>query len=451
MMSILWNLAAFIVALGILITVHEFGHFWVARRCGVRVERFSIGFGKALWHRTDRQGTEYVIALIPLGGYVKMLDERVDAVAPELRHQAFNNKTILQRAAIISAGPIANFLFAIFAYWLVFIIGVPSFRPVVGDISPQSIAAQANISPGMELKSIDGIETPDWSAVRLALVGKLGDTQVQVGVAPFGTDRVVQKTLDLYQWSFEPDKQDPVVALGIIPRGPQIESILQEVQPESAAKKAGLQAGDRIVKVDGQLLNGWQAFATRVRENPGKPLIVDIERGGSPLSLTLIPDTKSVGKDRTEGFAGVVPKVIPLPDEYKTIRQYGPFTALYQAGDKTWQLMRLTVNMLGKLITGDVKLNNLSGPISIAQGAGVSAEFGLVYYLMFLALISVNLGIINLFPLPVLDGGHLLFLAIEKLKGGPVSERVQDFSYRIGSILLMLLMGLALFNDFSRF
>ncbi|MFA3762198.1 sigma E protease regulator RseP [Yersinia sp. 2544 StPb PI] len=450
MMSILWSLAAFIIALGILITVHEFGHFWVARRCGVRVERFSIGFGKALWRRTDRQGTEYVIALIPLGGYVKMLDERVEAVAPELRHQSFNNKTVLQRAAIVSAGPIANFLFAVIAYWLVFIIGVPSVRPVVGDISPQSIAAQANISPGMELKSVDGIETPDWDSVRLALVGKIGDKQTQVGVAPFGSANVVQKTLDLQQWQFEPDKQDPVVALGIIPRGPQIESVLAEVQTGSAAQKAGLQAGDRIVKVGGQPLDRWQTFVLQVRDNPGKPLVLDIERGGTPLSLTLIPDTKSVGENRNEGFAGVVPKVIPLPDEYRTIRQYGPFTALYQAGDKTWQLMRLTVGMLGKLITGDVKLNNLSGPISIAQGAGVSAEYGLVYYLMFLALISVNLGIINLFPLPVLDGGHLLFLAIEKLKGGPVSERVQDFSYRIGSILLVLLMGLALFNDFSR-
>ena len=450
MMSILWSLAAFIVALGILITVHEFGHFWVARRCGVRVERFSIGFGKALWRRTDRQGTEYVIALIPLGGYVKMLDERVEAVAPELRHQSFNNKTVLQRAAIVSAGPIANFLFAIVAYWLVFIIGVPSGRPVIGDISPQSIAAQANISSGMELKSVDGIETPDWDSVRLALISRIGDKQMQVGVAPFGSDNVVEKTLDLRQWQFEPDKQDPVVALGIIPRGPQIESVLAEVQPGSAAQKAGLQAGDRIVKVNGQLLDRWQTFVLQVRDNPGQPLVLDIERESTPLSLTLIPDTKSVGENRSEGFAGVVPKVIPLPDEYKTIRQYGPFTAVYQAGDKTWQLMRLTVSMLGKLITGDVKLNNLSGPISIAQGAGLSAEYGLVYYLMFLALISVNLGIINLFPLPVLDGGHLLFLAIEKLKGGPVSERVQDFSYRIGSILLVLLMGLALFNDFSR-
>lgn len=416
MLSILWNLAAFIIALGVLITVHEFGHFWVARRCGVRVERFSIGFGKALWRRTDRYGTEYVIALIPLGGYVKMLDERAEPVAPELRRHAFNNKTVGQRAAIIAAGPVANFIFAIFAYWLVFIIGVPGVRPVIGEITPNSIAAQAQIAPGTELKAVDGIETPDWDAVRLQLVSKIGDQQTTVSVAPFGSDQRQDKTLDLRHWAFEPDKQDPVSSLGIRPRGPQIEPVLSEVQANSAASKAGLQAGDRIVKVDGQ-----------------------------PLT----PDTKSVN-GKAEGFAGVVPKIIPLPEEYKTIRQYGPFSAILEATDKTWQLMKLTVSMLGKLITGDVKLNNLSGPISIAQGAGMSAEFGVIYYLMFLALISVNLGIINLFPLPVLDGGHLLFLAIEKLKGGPVSERVQDFSYRIGSILLVLLMGLALFNDFSR-
>lgn len=449
MLSILWNLAAFIVALGVLITVHEFGHFWVARRCGVRVERFSIGFGKALWRRTDKSGTEYVIALIPLGGYVKMLDERAEPVAPELRHYAFNNKTVGQRAAIIAAGPIANFLFAIFAYWLVFIIGVPGVRPVVGEITPNSIAAQAQIQPGTELKAVDGIETPDWDAVRLQLVSKIGDEHTTLSVAQFGSNQRQDKTLDLGHWAFEPDKEDPVSSLGIRPRGPQIESVLSEVQVNSAASKAGLQAGDRIVKVNGQPLTQWMTFVTLVRDNPDKPLALDIERQGSSLSLTLTPDSKQVN-GKAEGFAGVVPKVIPLPDEYKTVRQYGPFSAILEASDKTWQLMKLTVSMLGKLITGDVKLNNLSGPISIAQGAGMSAEFGVIYYLMFLALISVNLGIINLFPLPVLDGGHLLFLAIEKLKGGPVSERVQDFSYRIGSILLVLLMGLALFNDFSR-
>jgi len=447
MLSVLWSFAAFFL-LGIFFTVHEFGHFWVARRCGVKVERFSIGFGKALWRRRDKQGTEYVIALIPLGGYVKMLDERVESVPPELRHQSFNNKTVLQRAAIIGAGPIANFIFAIFAYWLVFIIGVPGVRPVVGEIVSGSPAAEAQITPGTELKAVDGIETPDWDAVRMALVAKIGDESTTLTLAPFGSEKTSDKTVNLHGWQFEPDKQDPVTSLGIQPRGPQIESVLAQVQKDSAASRAGLQAGDRIVKVDGQPLDQWQNFVATVRDNPGKDIAIEVERQGSTVSLTLTPDVNPHNK--AEGFAGVIPRIIPLPEEYRTVRQYGPFAAIGEASAKTWQLMKLTVSMLGKLIVGDVKLNNLSGPISIAQGAGMSAEYGLIYYLMFLALISVNLGIINLFPLPVLDGGHLLFLLIEKIKGGPVSERVQDFSYRIGSILLVLLMGLALFNDFSR-
>jgi regulator of sigma E protease len=224
--------------------------------------------------------------------------------------------------------------------------------------------------------------------------------------------------------------------------------VLAQVQNDSAASRAGLQAGDRIVKVDGQPLDQWQNFVATVRDNPGKEIAIEVERQGSTVDLTLTPDVNPHNK--AQGFAGVIPRIIPLPEEYRTVRQYGPFAAIGEASAKTWQLMKLTVSMLGKLIVGEVKLNNLSGPISIAQGAGMSAEYGLIYYLMFLALISVNLGIINLFPLPVLDGGHLLFLLIEKIKGGQVSERVQDFSYRIGSIVLVLLMGLALFNDFSR-
>ncbi len=450
-MGILWNLAAFIIALGILITVHEFGHFWVARKCGIHVERFSIGFGKALWRRTDRQGTEYVIALIPLGGYVKMLDERVSPVAPEHRHMAFNNKTIGQRAAVVSAGPIANFLLAVVVYWLVFIIGVPAIRPVVADIKPDSIAAQANISSGMELKSVDGTETPDWNSVRFALIGKIGDENMTVQVIPPGSSHPVEKILDLRQWRFDPDKQDPVLSLGIMPVRPRLDSLLENVTPGTAAEKAGLQKGDRIVKVNGQEIDAWHTFTSFVSNNPNVLLELSVDRAGHIISLSMTPEVKQQARGKEVGFAGVELRVIPLADEYKMVQQYGPFSAIYQAGDKTWQLMRLTVNMMGKLIVGDVKVNNLSGPISIAKGAGVSADSGLVYYLMFLALISVNLGIINLVPLPVLDGGHLLFLIIEKIKGGPVSERVQDFSYRIGAMVLVLLMGLALFNDFSRF
>ena len=447
--SILWSLGAFVVALGILITVHEFGHFWVARRCGVWVERFSIGFGPALWRKKDKQGTEYVLALIPLGGYVKMLDERAGEVPAARLHEAFTRKTLSQRAAIVAAGPVANFIFALFAYWLVFMHGVPGIKPVTGEIINNSIAQHAQIQPGMELKAIDGIETPDWDAVRMALMGKIGDSGVNVTLETFGQSVTVEKHLDLHHWVFDPEKQDPVLSLGIVPKGPVIETTLAEVQKNSPAAQAGLQAGDRIVKVDGEPVVNWQRFVAGVRDNPGKPLALDVEREGGLRTLTLTPSVKTVGQ-KEEGFAGVIPRVQPLADQYKTLRQYGPVVAIGEAGVKTWQLVKLTASMLGKLVTGDIKLKNLSGPISIAQGAGISAEYGMIYYLMFLALISVNLGIINLVPLPVLDGGHLLFLLIEKIKGGPVSERVQDFSYRIGSIALVLLMGLALFNDFSR-
>ncbi|MBG3091797.1 sigma E protease regulator RseP [Proteus terrae] len=449
-MGILWNLAAFIIVLGILITVHEFGHFWVARRCGIYVERFSIGFGKAIWRKTDKHGTEFVIAWIPLGGYVKMLDERVAEVAPERRHLAFNNKTVGQRAAVVAAGPIANFLLAIVAYWIVFMIGVPALKPIIADIRPNSIAEQAKLTPGMELKSVAGIETPDQNAVRLALVSKIGAKEVSFVVLDPNSLSESENILNLQQWGFDPEKQDPILSLGIMPVGARLDSKIIEVTEGSAAEKAGLQAGDRIVKVDGQPIDTWHPFTYFVRQSPNKALELLVERDGSSLILNVTPTAVAL-KDGTEvGQVGAQLQILPPDEQYLIMQQYNPFSALYEASDKTWQLMGLTVKMIGKLVVGDVKLTNLSGPVSIAKGAGMSADSGFIYYLMFMALISVNLGIINLFPLPVLDGGHLLFLVIEKIKGGPVSERVQDFCYRIGIMALMLLMGLALFNDFSR-
>lgn len=449
-MGILWNLAAFIIVLGILITVHEFGHFWVARRCGIYVERFSIGFGKSIWRKTDKHGTEFVIAWIPLGGYVKMLDERVAEVAPERRHLAFNNKTVGQRAAVVAAGPIANFLLAIVAYWIVFMIGVPALKPIIADIRPNSIAEQAKLTPGMELKSVAGIETPDQNAVRLALVSKIGAKEVSFVVSDPNSLSESENILNLQQWSFDPEKQDPILSLGIMPVGARLDSKIIEVTVGSAAEKAGLQAGDRIVKVDGQPIDTWHPFTYFVRQSPNKALELLVERNGSSLMLNVTPTAVAL-KDGTEiGQVGAQLQILPPDEQYLIMQQYNPFSALYEASDKTWQLMGLTVKMIGKLVVGDVKLTNLSGPVSIAKGAGMSADSGFIYYLMFMALISVNLGIINLFPLPVLDGGHLLFLVIEKIKGGPVSERVQDFCYRIGIMALMLLMGLALFNDFSR-
>ncbi|MGU5638785.1 sigma E protease regulator RseP [Aeromonas caviae] len=447
--GVLWNIGAFIVALGLLVAVHEFGHFWVARRCGVKVERFSIGFGKAIWRRLGKDGTEYVLALIPLGGYVKMLDGRVDELKPGEEAQAFNHKSVWARMAIVAAGPMANFVFALFAFWLMFMIGVPSVKPVVGEVRPASIVAEAGILPGMEIVGVGGEETGDWESVTYALISHLGDDSVQLKLKAANTSYAVDKTLQLAGWKFDPDKESPIGSLGIVPLGGKVLPVVEAVVPSSASEKAGLQIGDRIKGVDGEAITEWAQFVERVQQSPAQPLQVTVERGGSELTLTLTPDGKKV-KGQLVGFVGLSPQLVPLPDEYRTLLQYGPLQALWHGVQKTWSLITLTFDMIGKLIGGIVSLDNLSGPISIAKGAGSSADYGLVYFLGFLALISVNLGIINLFPLPVLDGGHLVYFLIEAITGKPVSEKIQEVGFRIGAAILMLLMGIALFNDFAR-
>ncbi|WP_439839153.1 sigma E protease regulator RseP [Aeromonas caviae] len=449
--GLLWNIGAFIVALGLLVAVHEFGHFWVARRCGVKVERFSIGFGKAIWRRLGKDGTEYVLALIPLGGYVKMLDGRVDELKPgeEAQAQAFNHKSVWARMAIVAAGPMANFVFALFAFWLMFMIGVPSVKPVVGEVRPASIVAEAGILPGMEIVGVGGEETGDWESVTYALISHLGDDSVQLKLKAANTSYAVDKTLQLAGWKFDPDKESPIGSLGIVPLGGKVLPVVEAVVPSSASEKAGLQIGDRIKGVDGEAITEWAQFVERVQQSPAQPLQVTVERGGSEMTLTLTPDGKKV-KGQLVGFVGLSPQLVPLPDEYRTLLQYGPLQALWHGVQKTWSLITLTFDMIGKLIGGIVSLDNLSGPISIAKGAGSSADYGLVYFLGFLALISVNLGIINLFPLPVLDGGHLVYFLIEAITGKPVSEKIQEVGFRIGAAILMLLMGIALFNDFAR-
>ena len=281
-------------------------------------------------------------------------------------------------------------------------------------------------------------------------MSKIGAKEVTFVVTQPNSLSESENILNLQQWNFDPERQDPIVSLGIMPVGARLDSKVVELTPDSAAEKAGLQAGDRIVKVDGQPIDTWHPFTYFVRQSPNKTLELLVERNGASLVLNITPTAIALKDGSEVGQVGAKLQVLPPDEQYLIMQQYNPFSALYEASDKTWQLMGLTVKMIGKLVVGDVKLTNLSGPVSIAKGAGMSADSGFVYYLMFIALISVNLGIINLFPLPVLDGGHLLFLVIEKIKGGPVSERVQDVCYRFGVMALMLLMGLALFNDFSR-
>ncbi|MGY5739312.1 sigma E protease regulator RseP [Vibrio antiquarius] len=451
MTGILWNLISFIVALGILVAVHEFGHFWVARRCGVKVEKFSIGFGKSIWSKVGKDGTEYSISMIPLGGYVKMVDSRVDEVPEHEKHLAFDKKPLWKRTSIVAAGPIFNFLFAIFAYWLVFLIGIPAVKPVIGEVTPNSIVAEAGIESGMELKSISGIKTPDWESVNMGFISHIGDDLMTVTLTSANeVGSEVTKTLDLREWEFDPETQSAMQSLGFAPYTPEVYRVIEQVSQGGAAEKAGVLPGDEIVAIGEQRVTEWKQVVEAVRSNPDTPIELTVLRQGYEQTLTLTPGSRELANKEVVGFAGIAPKVAEWPESYRFDLQFGVFESVGKAVDKTGQVIGLTISMLKKLIVGDVGLNNLSGPISIAKGAGATADYGLVYFLGFLALISVNLGIINLVPLPMLDGGHLLFFAIEAVIRRPVPERVQEMGFRIGGAIIFSLMALALFNDFTR-
>jgi len=451
MTGILWNLASFLVALGILVAVHEFGHFWVARRCGVKVERFSIGFGKSIWKKLGKDGTEYSVAMIPLGGYVKMLDGRVEEVPPELQSQSFDYQPLMKKAAIVIAGPMFNFLFAFLAYWVVLMIGVPAVKPVVGYVEPHSIVAQAGLKKEMEIISVSGVKTPDWENVNMALVSHIGESSMQLTVSsPNSIGSVETLNINLASWNFDPEKESAIKALGFKPFTPKITMTIAQVIDHGAAKKAGLKAGDKIVRINNEPVNQWTALVDTIKKSPDVSLPLVVIRHGSDVALTIVPKAKTLASGEVIGFAGIAPQVEQWPDGYRFEMQYGPIDSIGKAIDKTGQLMSLTTGMLKKLLVGDVGLNNLSGPISIAKGAGTTAEYGFVYFLSFLALISVNLGIINLFPMPMLDGGHLMFFAIEAVIRRPVPEKVQEIGYRIGGAIIFSLMAVAIFNDFAR-
>jgi regulator of sigma E protease len=446
----IWNLSSFIIALGILITVHEYGHFWVARRNKVKVERFSIGFGKPLWRKTDKHGTEFVIALIPLGGYVKMLDERVDEIAPEDKDKTFNSKTVNQRIAIIAAGPLANFIFAIFAFYLMLILGMPSVKPIVGEVTPQSIAAKANLPENSEIVEIAGQSTRDWQDVNLALVANIGEPSLEVKTRNQDSVSAVTYILDTREWQFSPEKISAIESIGLMPFRPKVHNEIVVIAKESPAERAGLKVGDKPISVNGVAVNNnWKNFSDQIKKFPNQEVAIEVERTGRIENIIATPD----GIERNGkiiGYLGLASKSDPYPKEYQFELSYGPLEAFTQSLDKTWQLVTLSFKMIGKLLTGDVSVKNLSGPISIAQGAGDHAGYGFVYFLGFLALISINLGIINLLPVPVLDGGHLVYYFIELFTGRPVPEKIQEIGFKFGTLALLGLMSIALFNDLSR-
>lgn len=451
-MELLKTIALTLFTLGILVTVHEFGHFWVARRCGVRVLRFSVGFGRSLWTRIGKDGTEYVLAAIPLGGYVKMLDEREGSVPPEQLAFAFNRQPVLSRMAIVAAGPMANFILAIVVFYGLYIVGVRGVAPVIGAVEPGSVAAAAGLRAGQEIVAVDGESTPTRQSVSMQLLKRLGETGViRVGVREGQGGQVRESLAPVSEWLKDQEDPDLLGGLGVAFEMPVVEPRIEEVMSGSAAEAAGLRSGDRILSVDGSAVATWEEWVRVVRSSPGVSLQLQVERDGAAVSLALVPARVAQPQGLDLGQAGVSAVIPEWPKEYLRLERYGPIDAWVPAVAQTWSLVVFTVDSTFKMIEGLISPKNLSGPITIAKVAAASARSGVEAYVGFLALLSISLGVLNLFPIPVLDGGHLMFCLIEIVKGSPVSERVQMLGYQVGLFMLVGVMALALFNDISRF
>ncbi|MEW7979730.1 MAG: RIP metalloprotease RseP [gamma proteobacterium symbiont of Phacoides pectinatus] len=446
----LFTLASFIVALGILIAVHEFGHFWVAKKSGVRVLRFSIGFGRSLWRWVGRDGTEYVVAAIPLGGYVKMLDEREGEVPEAELEQAFNRKPLGVRFAVVAAGPLFNFLFAILAFWVVLVVGDSGTRPLIGEVTAGSVAEQAGFRAGDRIVAVAGSETPTMEAVYFALMLEAGaDSQMPVRVrSEHGTAQTLllsgRKLVELGEGGalFR--------GLGLKLKRPVLPPVLGEIVPGEAADLAGLRSGDRILSVDGVAMADWEALVLSIRERPHRRVALEVERAGEVRQMHLVIGELRNGQERVGRIGAGVYAPPGYADDYRVEVRYGPLDALWRSTVKTADMSLFTLKMLWRMVSGSASVDNLSGPISIAQTAGKSASYGAIYFLKFLALVSISLGVLNLLPIPVLDGGHLLFYLIEALKGGPVSEAAQIQGQKVGIAILLALMGLAFYVDIAR-
>ena len=435
-----------IVSLGVLVTIHEFGHFWVARRCGIKVLRFSVGFGKPLWSRYDRHGTQYAIAAIPLGGYVKMLDERESPVADAELAQAFNRKSVWQRIAVVAAGPIANLLLCVALLWAMFVVGRPDFTPVVGQA--EGIAAAAGLRAGDTLLEVDGQHTPSWSEASLALLAAGLDRADIALVVRTAEGNEARRTLRLSQLPAQFDDPQAIQLMGLTPRHQLLPPLIGSVVAESAA--AGVLApDDKVLAVDGERVAWFDEIGPRLQAAMAEgetEIMVEVERAGERLALPVRPQRRSEADGSTTWLLGIAPKLAAAP-AYNATRHYRPVAAVPAALRETGRLFSESVAMIKRMLTGSASVRNVSGPITIARYANASAGEGAAWFLNFLALMSLSLAIINLLPIPLLDGGHLLYYLIELVKGSPLSERAMAAGQYLGLALLAGLMGLAFYND----
>ena len=450
-MTLLWSLLAFAVAIGVLVTVHEYGHFLAARLMGVKVLRFSVGFGRPLLRRRfGRDGTEFVVAALPLGGYVKMLDEREGAVAPDERARAFNRKGLRARTFIVSAGPLANFLFAIVAYGVMFMIGVGGVRPVVGEVTPDTPAAVAGFERGEEIVRIAGREATDWEQVNLRLLDHTvrGDS-IEIWVRD-EAGREWRRELDLGDRQALLAEGQFLRRVGLQPYRPELVPRIGAVEGGSPADRAGLAPGDRVMRVDGDRVGDWYALVQRIQASPDQTLRLEVERDGRTLHLEVVPASVSRNGDAVGRIGAGVDPDQPAAREMAVVVRQGPGQALLSGFGRTWDVSVLTLGILWRMVTGEASVKNISGPVTIAEFAGTSAVIGISAFLGFLGLVSISLGIINLLPIPMLDGGHLLYFLAEAVKGSPVSERTQIIGQQLGLLAIAGLMTLALYNDFTR-
>lgn len=451
-MTLLTTIAAFVVALGCLIVVHEFGHYLVARACGVRVLKFSVGFGRPLWAKSlGRDKTEWVIAAFPIGGYVKMLDEREGAVVEQELPRAFNRQSVWRRLAIVSAGPAANFLLAIALYWFLFVTGVPGIKPVIGEPPRGTPAEQAGFVAGQTLLKIDDEPVATWQDARWILLQRaVQKSMVSVEVRGVRGDLSWHK-LDLARLTPADLDSDFLRALGFVRYQMQLKPVIGDIVAGQAADRAGLKAGDEIVAINNQRIENWEHVVKTVRSHPGTALAMEVRRGGVLLpAIAITPEAVMEGGLKI-GKIGAAPHMDRAVMGTMIVEvRYGPFESLARALAKTWDISVFSLKMLGKMIVGEVSLKNLSGPITIADYAGQSAQSGLAAYLLFLALISISLGVLNLLPIPLLDGGHLMYYMLEIFKGSPVSDRAIEIGQHVGIALLFTLMAFALYNDIYR-